>query len=114
LTLLFAITTLLLTPWKGTDLPTSVHGAMKYQLTIKDTPGTTLDLRATHVADGWVAAFCDSHVCMPFKVHETMPQSGSVTLQFELIRQDDSAPHSSGAVIESSLGGSVAIKSRQL
>ena len=104
MTVLFAITTLLLTPWKGADLPTATPTAMKYQLTIKDAPGAVIHLRATRVANGWLAAFCDNRVCSPSKVHETIPESGTVMLQFELIKQDDSAPSSTGAVPSWSTG----------
>lgn len=107
--LLFALTTLLLSPWRGADLPTATKSAVKYQLTIKDAPGTAVNLRATHVADGWIAAFCDNRVCSPRQVHETMPASGKVMLQFELIREEDSAARASGAVIESEAGQSVKV-----
>jgi hypothetical protein len=107
--LAFALTTLLLSPWKGADLPTATKSAVKYQLTIKDVPGTAVHLRVAHVADGWIAAFCDNRVCSPGQVHETLPSSGKVTLQFELIREEDSAPRSSGAVIESGAGQAVKV-----
>jgi hypothetical protein len=107
---IFAVATLLLTPWKGADLPAATASAIKYQLTIKDTPGTAVALRATHVAGGWIAAFCDDHVCSPSHVRETIPASGSMMLQFELIREDERAPHRSGAVVETDDGASVAVK----
>jgi hypothetical protein len=107
--LTFALTTLLLTPWKGADLPTATKSAVKYQLTIKDAPRTAVHLRATHVAQGWIAAFCDNRVCSPGQVHETIPQSGSVVLQFELIQEEDSAPKTSGAIIESDGGPPVTV-----
>lgn len=107
--LTFALTTLLLSPWKGSDLPTSTASAVKYQLTMKDAPGTTVHLRATHVAEGWIAAFCDHRVCSPDQVTETIPASGRVTLQFELIREEDSAPHSTRAVIEPEHGQPVSV-----
>ncbi len=107
--LAFALTTLLLSPWKGADLPTATKSAVKYQLTIEDTPGTAVHLWATNVAGGWIAAFCDSRVCSPAQLHETMPSSGKVVLQFELIREEDSAPRSTGAVIRSDAGPSVKV-----
>ncbi len=102
--LTFAITTLLLAPWKGADLPTSTHSAVKYQLTVKDAPGAAVHLRATRVANGWIGAFCDNRVCSPNQLHTTIPSSGSLVLQFELIREEDSAPKTSTAVIESENG----------
>ena len=107
--LAFALTTLLLSPWKGADLPTATKSAAKYQLTIKDAPGAAVHLRATHVADGWIAAFCDNRVCSPGELHETMPASGKVVVQFELIREEDSAARRSTAVIESDAGASVKV-----
>ena len=77
----------------------------------KRSPGAAVHLRATHVADGWIAAFCDSWVCSPGQVRETMPSSGTVVLQFELIREEDSAPKKSGAVIETDGGRSVNVPS---
>lgn len=110
--LIFAVTTLLLAPWKGSDLPTATTSAVKYQLTIKDAPGTAVHLRATHVANGWIAAFCDRRVCSPDQLQTTIPASGNVTIQFELIREEDSAPRSSGAVIISDDGQSIDVPER--
>ncbi len=109
--LTLALTTLLLSPWNGADLPTSSAAAVKYQLTIKDAPGTTVHLRATHVARGWIAAFCDHRTCSPDQADQTMPASGRVTLQFELIREEDSAPRASGAHIETDNGKTVVVPS---
>jgi hypothetical protein len=108
--LAFAVTTLLLAPWNGADLPTATRSAVKYQLTVKDAPGTTVHLRATHVQTGWIAAFCDNRVCSPGQVHEAIPASGTMVLQFELIREEDSAAARSDAVIESDTGQSVRVR----
>lgn len=108
--MLLALTTLLLTPWKGADLPSAGSAvAAKYQLTIKDAPGATVHLRATRVAGGWIAAFCDNRVCSPGQVHETLPASGTMMLQFELIREDEKSVKSSGAFIESDNGAKVTV-----
>jgi hypothetical protein len=107
-----AATTLLLAPWKGADLPTAASSAVKYRLTVKDAPGAVVHLHATGVADGWIAAFCNNRVCSPNQVAQTIPKSGSVMLQFELIREENNGPKKSGAVIESDAGGSVAVKPR--
>ena len=112
--LAFAITTLLLAPWKGADLPTATKSAVKYQLTVKDAPGTTVHLRATRVANGWIAAFCDYRVCSPGQVHEAIPASGTMMLQFELIREEDTAARTSGAVIETDGGQSVTVSKAAL
>jgi hypothetical protein len=93
-----------LTPWTGADLKTATSAAAKFQLTISAAPGSTVKLAASKLADGWIAAFCDSRVCSPMHVTETIPDSGSVTIQFELIRESDAAPHASGAVITADSG----------
>ncbi|MBV8638864.1 MAG: hypothetical protein JO322_12345 [Candidatus Eremiobacteraeota bacterium] len=112
--LIFAVTTLFLAPWKGADLPTATSAAIKYQLTIKDAPATAVHLRATHVADGWIAAFCDHRVCSPGQLQTTIPSSGKIVIQFELIREDDSAARGSGAVIESDGGRSIDVPPKTL
>lgn len=104
-----AMTTLLLTPWHGKDLQTATAAAATYRLTIHDRPASSVHLRATRVAAGWIAAFCDERVCSPMQVSETMPASGSMTLQFELIREEGSAPHKSGALIVPDAGKAVAV-----
>jgi hypothetical protein len=106
---LFALATLLLQPWHGKDLPTASTAAAKYRLTIRDAAGTTIHLRTANVARGWIAAFCDSRVCSPGRVTETLPASGKIVLQFELIREDDGAPRTSGATILSDDGKPVRI-----
>lgn len=110
--IVFALTTLLLAPWKGADLPTATATASKYQLTIKGAPGSEVNLHASHVENGWIAAFCDNRVCSPNKVREALPASGSMMLQFELIREDDKAAKSTGATIESDDGAAVSVKTR--
>lgn len=110
--LALAMTTLLLAPWKGRDLPTASAAAVKYELTIKNTPGTSVELHANRVADGWIAAFCDTRVCSPERVRVTVPATGSVTLQFELIREDAHAAKTTGAVITTDDGASAVIKGR--
>jgi len=96
-------------PWTGRDLPTSTPAAARYRLTVSGAPGTTVRLQATHVADGWIGAFCDMRVCSPGRVTETIPASGRAVVQFELIREADGAPRRSGATITASDGSSVVI-----
>lgn len=106
---ILALATLTLTPWKGSDLPTATQAAAKYRLAIAGKPGTTVRLRTTGVAQGWIAAFCDMKVCSPSQLTETIPGSGRVVVQFELIRETEDAPHSSGAVIRSDDGRTIVI-----
>ncbi|HVA27533.1 MAG TPA: hypothetical protein VNF68_05100 [Candidatus Baltobacteraceae bacterium] len=104
-----AFAALMLTPWSGSDLPTASQAAAKYRLSISGTPGKIVSLRATGVASGWIAAFCDSRVCSPTQVNERIPKSGRAIVQFELIRETNDAPHSSGAVIRSDDGRTVVV-----
>ena len=98
-----------ITPWSGGDLPTTTQAAAKYRLTLSGTPGTTIHLNTSGLAQGWIAAFCDTRVCSPTKVSEVIPKSGSVVVQFELIRETDDAPHQSGAVITGSDGSRLVV-----
>ncbi len=103
------VATMGLTPWTGIDLPTATQAAAKYRLTISGKPGSTVHLNTSGVATGWIAAFCDNKVCSPTQLTEIMPKSGSVVVQFELIRETDDAPHKSGAIISSSDGSRVVV-----
>jgi hypothetical protein len=106
---IFALAALSLTPWNGTDLPTATQAAAKYRLTISGRPGSTVRLKTTGVASGWIAAFCDNRVCSPTQASERIPKSGQVVVQFELIRETDDAPHASGAVIRANDGRTVVV-----
>lgn len=106
---ILAVAALTLTPWKGTDLPTATLAAAKYRLTIAGQPGQVVHLHTAGVADGWIAAFCDMKVCSPSQLTETIPKSGSVVVQFELIRETEDAPHSSGAIIRSDDGRTIIV-----
>lgn len=103
------LATMGLTPWTGTDLPTATQAAAKYRLTISGKPGSTVHLNTSGVATGWIAAFCDTKVCSPTQLTTVIPKSGSVVVQFELIREIDNAPHRSGAIISSSDGSRLVV-----
>ena len=103
------LATIGITPWSGTDLPTATEAAAKYRLTVSGRPGTTVRLSTSGVAQGWIAAFCDMRVCSPSRVSEVIPKSGSIVVQFELIRETDDAPHRSGAVITGSDGSRLVV-----
>jgi hypothetical protein len=86
-------------PWTGKDLVTTTTSAAKFRLIVTGKPGAHLRLQATGVADGWLGAFCTPTVCSPERVDADLPSSGTAVLQFELIREGDSAPNRSGARI---------------
>jgi hypothetical protein len=92
-------TSLTIQPWTGKDLTTTTDAAAKYRLLVTGKPNATLQLETSEVATGWLAAFCTPTVCAPQRVKVTLPKSGHATYQFELIREADDAPNSSGAVI---------------
>jgi hypothetical protein len=111
LTILLALaqasTQLSIQPWTGSDLQTTTEHAAKYRLNVSGKPNATLHLQARGVAAGWLAAFCTPRLCSPQRVELTLPQSGASVVQFELIRESDSAPEKSGATIVSQDGASV-------
>ncbi len=92
-------THLTVVPWTGKDLATTTSAAAKFKLTVTGAPNASLRLEATHVADGWLGAFCTPKVCAPERVDVTLPASGQAVFSFELIREDDKSAHTSGAVI---------------
>jgi hypothetical protein len=86
-------------PWTGKDLVTTTTTAAKFRLIVTGKPSTRVRLQATGVADGWLGAFCTPTVCSPESVDADLPKSGQAVLQFELIREGDSAAARSGARI---------------
>ncbi|MBV8375345.1 MAG: hypothetical protein JO302_07515 [Candidatus Eremiobacteraeota bacterium] len=93
------VTRLEIQPWTGRDLVTTTTSAAKFRLIVTGKPGAHVRLQATGVADGWLGAFCTPTVCSPQSVDADLPSSGTAVLQFELIREEDSAPNRSGARI---------------
>lgn len=94
-------------PWTGKDLTTTTTAAAKYRLVVDGKPNATIELEASDVADGWIAAFCTKTVCAPQRVQVTIPASGQAVYQFELIRESDTAAAASGATIT---GGDASVK----
>ena len=101
------VTHLTVQPWTGKDLATTTIAAARYRLVVDGKPNATIQLEATDVADGWIAAFCTTKVCAPQRVQVTIPASGQAVYQFELIRESDSAATASGATIT---GGDASVK----
>lgn len=98
---------LTIAPWTTPPLPTATHAALTLRLTVSGRPAQRVRLRATGVANGWLAAFCTSRLCSPQSVDVMLPSSGHATYEFELIRQDPNGPHRSGAHIAGDDGSSV-------
>src|SRR5665213_944036 len=94
-----ALTThLSIAPWKGADPKIAIAGATKYRLTVAGEPGAHVHVRATGAAKGWIAAFCTDRVCSPDQTMVDLPASGHADIQFELVRDDETAPLKSGPV----------------
>jgi UDP-N-acetylmuramyl tripeptide synthase len=102
-------THLTLAPWTGKNLPTATAAAIKYNLKVAGTPHATIHIEASGVAQGWIAAFCTPRVCAPTSVDVTLPDSGQAFYQFELIREDDSAPKKTAAKITTNDGASITV-----
>jgi hypothetical protein len=102
-------TQLSIQPWTGSNLQTTTSAAAKYRLEVSGKPQAVIHLQASGVASGWLAAFCTTKVCSPERVDVAIPASGQVVLQFELIRESDTAPKQSGATIRDDGGASVSV-----
>jgi hypothetical protein len=98
------MTTLALSPWTGKTLPTANPDAVQYRLTVHGEPNATVKLQATGVARGWIASFCTDRVCSPFRASLPLSGSGNGTMEFALIRDDDSAPRKTHVVVSSDDG----------
>ncbi|HEY6325464.1 MAG TPA: hypothetical protein VIW73_02970 [Candidatus Cybelea sp.] len=94
-------------PWTGADLQTTSTDAARYRLEVTGRPNATIRLEASNVASGWLAAFCTPKICSPQRYDAVLPRSGQVVLQFELIRESETAPKQSGATITGGDGASV-------
>ena len=108
--MILAIATLALAPWTGPDLKASATAQAKYRLTISAPANSSVRLHAENVSTGWIAAFCNGRVCSPNQVTQAIPASGKVEIQFELIREEDNAPRTSGATIKTDDGASLVVK----
>lgn len=99
--ILFALVSVLLSPWHGATLPTTPSGNYEtsYALTVRGAPGSRVALSAEGVAKGWVASFCTPRLCAPFRTFATLDRHGTARYEFSLIRTDPSAVKHTHAVI---------------
>ncbi len=88
--IVFALVTVLLSPWKGPSLPTAPSGNYEtsWAMTVRGAPHARVALSADGVAKGWVASFCTSRLCAPFHTIATLDGKGLMRYQFSLIRTD--------------------------
>lgn len=102
--IVLALISVLLTPWKGTSLPTaptSTEYSAAYAMHIHGAAHQHVVFDATHVASGWVAAFCTRRLCSPFHSVVELNSQGSALLEFSLIRTDPNAARHTHVVIRS-------------
>ena len=94
--MLFALITVVLSPWHGPSLPTAPTGNYEtsWAMNVRGAPTARVDLRADGVSKGWIAAFCTARLCAPFHTVVTLNDKGNARLEFSLIRTDPKAsPH---------------------
>ena len=90
--MLLAAIVLALTPWTGPSLPTVSPNSAKYRLTVRGTPQGDVRLQATGLPSGWIASFCTTKLCSPYRYTLHLDAKGRGELEFQAIRLDDSAP----------------------
>ncbi|MBV9149313.1 MAG: redoxin domain-containing protein [Candidatus Eremiobacteraeota bacterium] len=98
-----------LAPWTGADLPGSLASTIKYRLVVSGKADSTVRLRATNIAKGWIASFCSDRLCSPMQLALRLPQSGVKIVEFQLIHNEKRAPkHTKFRVQANGVGGSAA------
>lgn len=104
LTIAALATMLSLSPWTGKVLPTANPDAYQYRLTVRGMPNGSVDLEASGLARGWIASFCTDRICSPFRVTLPLSSSGEGRIEFQVIRDDDSAPRKTHVVVRTADG----------
>jgi len=91
--IVFALVTVLLSPWKGPSLPTTPTGNYEtsWAMTVHGAPRARVELRANGLPPGWVASFCTPRLCAPFHTLATLDGKGVARYEFSLIRTDPKA-----------------------
>jgi thiol-disulfide isomerase/thioredoxin/tetratricopeptide (TPR) repeat protein len=77
--------TVTMAPWTGPDLPGSIASTYKYRVALSGPPGQAVKLHASGLPKDWVASFCTNRVCAPFTVESTIPASGVLVIEFQVI-----------------------------
>ncbi|HEV2262685.1 MAG TPA: hypothetical protein VGR69_10405 [Candidatus Rubrimentiphilum sp.] len=102
MTVVAALITVLLSPWKGASLPTAPSGteySVAYAMHIRGAARQHVVLDASNVAPGWIAAFCTSRLCSPFHSMLDLDSHGNAFLEFSLIRTDPKAARHTHVVV---------------
>ena len=71
-----------------------------YRLRITGSPGSRIALRATG-AHGWIETFCTSKVCSVGHTDAAIPSSGTIVVNFDVYRTDETSPHRARVTISS-------------
>jgi peroxiredoxin len=104
-------TAIFIEPWSGAPLPGSSPNTIKYRLVVASQPNTNVQLRAMRYASGWIPSFCSNNLCSPISRLVTVPTSGALMLEFQMVPNDPSAPRISPVTVVASGGGSSATTS---
>jgi peroxiredoxin len=104
-------TAMFIEPWSGAPLPGSTANTVKYRLVVAAKPNTSVQLRAMHYATGWIPSFCSDNLCSPISRLVTVPASGALMLEFQMVPNDPTAPRTSPVTVLASGGGSTATTS---
>ena len=98
-----------LAPWTGADLPGSLASTIKYRLVVSGKSDSTIQLKATNIAKGWIASFCSDRLCSPMQLSLHLPPSGVKIVEFQLIQNQKHAPkRTTFRVHADGVGGSAA------
>jgi peroxiredoxin len=98
-------TTVTMAPWTGPDLPGSIASTYKYRVVLSGPPDSAVRLHATGLPRNWVASFCTDRVCAPFNVESTIPATGVLVIEFQVI-PDDAHSHVHPTVRIDAIAGS--------
>jgi peroxiredoxin len=104
-------TAIFIEPWSGAPLPGSTANTIKYRLVVAAEPNTNVQLRAMHYASGWIPSFCNDNLCSPISRLVTVPSSGALMLEFQMVPNDPNAPRVSPVTVVASGGGTTATTS---
>ncbi len=96
---------LALSPWHGKVPAAANPDAVAYRLSVRGAPNAVVHLHASGLAPGWIASFCTARVCSPSRVALPLSAAGSGTIEFQVIRDDDAAPHRTHVIVSSDSGG---------
>jgi len=69
----------------GPALPGSDPTTAKFAVHVHGSAAQRVRVRALDVPAGYVASFCTAHLCAPFAVTVTLPPSGEISLELQLI-----------------------------